>query len=58
MRDSGYGQGYRYAHDHPGHFAAQAYLPPALQQRRYYEPGSEGAEQAIAERLRRWWGEK
>lgn len=58
MKDSGYGQGYRYAHDHPGHFAAQAYLPPALQQRRYYEPGSEGAEQAIAERLRRWWGEK
>ncbi len=58
MKDSAYGQGYRYAHDYPGHFVEQAYLPPALQQRRYYEPGSEGAEQALAERLRQWWGEK
>ena len=58
MKESGYGQDYRYAHDHPGHFVEQAYLPPALQRRRYYEPGTEGSEAAIAERLRKWWGAK
>ncbi|MDT8321890.1 MAG: recombination factor protein RarA, partial [Xanthomonadales bacterium] len=56
MKDSGYGKGYQYAHDHPGHFVEQSFLPPSLEQRRYYEPGTEGAEAAIAERLRAWWG--
>jgi putative ATPase len=58
MKDSGYGRDYRYAHDHPGHFVAQEYLPPALRERNYYQPGTEGAERIIAERLRRWWGAK
>jgi len=58
MKDSGYGAGYQYAHDHPGHFVEQAFLPTTLQHRRYYEPGTEGAEPAIAERLRKWWGLK
>ncbi len=57
MKDLGYGQGYRYAHDFPGHFVAQEFLPPGLKERRYYQPGTEGAEAEIAERLRRWWGE-
>ena len=56
MKDSGYAKGYQYAHDHPGHFVEQSFLPPALEQRRYYEPGTEGVEAAIAERLRAWWG--
>jgi len=56
MKESGYGEGYRYAHDHPGHFVAQTYLPPALQKRRYYEAGTEGEEKNIADRLRKWWG--
>lgn len=58
MKDSGYGKGYQYAHEHPGHFVEQAFLPPALQDRRYYQPGTEGAEEAIAERMRKWWGGK
>ena len=56
-RDMGYGKGYRYAHDHPGHFAEQNFLPPGLQGRRYFQPSTEGMEPEIAERLRRWWGE-
>ena len=31
----GHGEGYQYAHDHPGHFVAQDYLGA---ERRYYEP--------------------
>ena len=57
MHQMGYGKDYKYSHDYDGHFEAQEYLPPQLQGRRYYHPGTEGAEKEIAERLRRWWGE-
>jgi putative ATPase len=57
MHQMGYGRDYKYSHNYDGHFEPQEYLPPQLQGRRYYHPGSEGAEQAIAERLRRWWGD-
>ena len=58
MHHMGYGKDYKYSHDYDGHFEAQEYLPPQLQGRRYYHPGTEGAEKEIAERLRRWWGDK
>lgn len=47
----GHGQGYEYAHDHPGHFVAQDYLG---QVRRFYEPTDQGREKEIKERLERW----
>lgn len=50
----GYGKGYQYPHDHPGHHVAQRYLPDALAGARFYEPTSEGEEKAIAERLGKW----
>ncbi len=56
MQQMGYGHDYKYSHNYEGHFAPQEYLPPQLQGRRYYHPGTEGAEREIAERLRRWWG--
>ncbi|MYC36775.1 MAG: replication-associated recombination protein A [Chloroflexi bacterium] len=58
MHQMGYGKDYKYSHDYEGHFAPQEYLPPRLQERRYYHPGAEGAEKEIAERLRRWWGNR
>ena len=57
MRGMGYGAGYKYSHDYEGHFEAQEYLPPDLSDRKYYEPSDQGSEAAIAERLRRWWGD-
>jgi putative ATPase len=54
MRQFGYGQGYRNAHDEASHFARGAsYLPEELGQPQYYVPGSLGFEAAAAERLRR-----
>ncbi|MCU0772810.1 MAG: replication-associated recombination protein A [Verrucomicrobia bacterium] len=47
----GHGKGYQYAHDHPGHFVAQDYLETV---RRFYEPGEQGAERRIKERLDHW----
>jgi len=57
MRQIGYGQGYKYAHDYPDHFVKQQNLPPALQGKRYYIPGDQGYEKEIAARLKRWSGE-
>ncbi|MFW6151073.1 MAG: replication-associated recombination protein A [Chloroflexota bacterium] len=54
MRQMGYGKGYKYAHDYPGHFVRQQNLPARLQGRRYYEPSGQGHEREVAERLRRW----
>lgn len=47
----GHGEGYDYAHDHPGHFVAQDYLGAA---RRYYEPTDQGVEKKIKERVEKW----
>jgi putative ATPase len=47
----GRGQGYLYAHDHPGNVAAQQYLPDALADRSFYEPSENGREKALGERL-------
>ena len=53
MKDSGYGQGYRYPHDEGGHAAGETYLPEHLRDRRYYEPSGNGYEAQLAERLRK-----
>lgn len=58
MRRTGYGEGYRYAHDFPDHFVKQQNLPASLQGKRYYVPGDEGYEKEIADRLKKWWGEE
>ena len=58
MKAMDYGKGYRYAHDYPGHFVEQEFLPPSLQGSRYYQPATEGKEKEIEERMRKWWGEQ
>jgi putative ATPase len=56
MRQMGHGQGYKYAHDYPGHFVKQENLPPSLEGKRYYVPTEQGYEKEIADRLKKWWG--
>ncbi len=54
MKDLGYGEEYRYAHDEPDAFAAgEAYLPEEIHQRRYYEPVPRGLEIRLAEKRQR-----
>jgi putative ATPase len=57
MRNMGYGKDYQYAHDHPGHFVEQDFLPPSLKDRRYYQPTEEGTEKEISKRMKEWWGD-
>jgi putative ATPase len=58
MRRLGYGKGYKYPHDFPGHFVKEQYMPRRLQQRRYYQPSDQGSEPEIEKRLKDWHEEK
>lgn len=47
----GHGTGYKYAHDYPGHYVKQQYLPDEIKDARFYEPGDLGYEKSIKEYL-------
>ena len=55
MKDMGYGQGYKYAHQYPEHFVEQQHLPDSLQGKKFYLPGSQGYEKQVKARLKKWW---
>ena len=54
LRDLGYGEGYRYAHDAPEGYVPQEYLPEVLRGAHWYEPGESGYEKTVRERMRAW----
>jgi putative ATPase len=49
-RKLGYGKGYKYPHDFPGHSVEQDYRPARFEGARYYEPSGEGEETATESR--------
>lgn len=49
----GHGIGYKYAHDYPGHYVDQQYLPDEIKDARFYEPGNLGYEKNIKEYLQK-----
>jgi putative ATPase len=52
MKDIGYGQQYRYAHDEPDAFAAgENYFPESLQDAHFYHPTNRGFEKRIQDKL-------
>ncbi|WP_419810708.1 replication-associated recombination protein A [Bacterioplanoides sp.] len=52
MKESGYGEEYRYAHNEPEAFAAgENYFPPELKDTRLYEPTPRGLEGKIGQKL-------
>ena len=52
MKELGYGEGYRYAHDEPGAYApGEVYLPREIRDRVYYQPSKRGLEIKISEKL-------
>lgn len=58
MKDLGYGQGYKYAHDYPGNIVKQEYLPEVMKGTIYYKPTTNGYEGKIKEWLERYRGSK
>lgn len=55
MKELGYGDEYRYAHDYENHFIEQQYLPDNLKNKTYYRPTDNGREKTLRERLNLLW---
>ena len=55
MDELGYGDGYKYAHDYPGHFADLEFMPQGLEGHRFYEPDDNRHEEAFRSRLESLW---
>jgi putative ATPase len=51
----GHGKGYQYAHDFPGHFVSQEYMPAG---KKFFDPSDQGYEKEMAERLKKIWPER
>ncbi|MEM9328171.1 MAG: replication-associated recombination protein A, partial [Bacteroidota bacterium] len=58
MKDSGYGKGYQYAHDHPGNFATMEFLPDEIANKKFYDPGQNPREDELRKFLRARWKDK
>ena len=55
MEELGYGDGYKYAHDYPGHFADLEFMPSELVGRKFYEPADNKHEDNLRMRLENLW---
>lgn len=58
MKELGYGAEYQYAHQFPGNFVRQQYLPDEIHNRTFFHAGSSKREQEIAEQIKAWWPDK
>jgi putative ATPase len=58
MKDIGYGDGYKYAHDFRDYFADLEFLPDKIRGTKFYDPGDNPREKEIRARLRQLWKNK
>ncbi len=58
MKELNYGADYVYPHDMPGNFSPQEYMPDSLRGKKFYSPGENDRESALARYLRGKWGDK
>ncbi len=55
MQELGYSDGYKYAHDYPGHFADMEFMPDSLRGTVFYEPQQNRHEDALRAYLEACW---
>ena len=55
MEELGYADGYKYAHDYPGHFADLEFMPEKLKEHRFYDPADNKHEDGLRSRLSSLW---
>jgi putative ATPase len=58
MKDLGYSDNYKYAHDYPGHFVRQQFLPDDIKNQPIWHPQENAAEQKHKERMQQLWGKE
>lgn len=55
MKELGYGDDYKYAHDFDNNFAEQEFLPDEIKNTAFYEPGNNSRENATRDFLKNRW---
>ena len=58
MKELGYADGYKYAHDFPNHFVKQQFMPDELVGREFWQAQGSPQEQKMADWMKFLWGEK
>ena len=57
MKQLGYSDNYKYAHDYPGNFVRQQFMPDELKDCQLWQPQLNAAEQKHKERMQTLWGD-
>lgn len=55
MKELGYGDDYKYAHDYDNNFADQEFLPDEIKNTAFYDPGNNSRENSTREFLKNRW---
>lgn len=58
MKELGYGDEYQYSHNYANNFSEQEYLPDAIQETKFYEPGNNARENELRKFLQNRWKDK
>ena len=57
MKQLDYGKNYLYAHDYPGNFVRQQFLPDGIQGTRFWHPGNNASEAKMMQLYNLRWGD-
>lgn len=58
MKDEGYGENYKYAHNFANNFAEMEFLPKEISTTKLYDPGNNARESEMRKRLKALWKDK
>lgn len=58
MKELGYGEEYQYSHNYSNNFSEQEYLPDAITETKFYDPGNNSRENGTREFLKNRWKDK
>lgn len=58
MKELGYGEEYKYAHDYHNHFVKQQYLPDQLTNKKFWEAQGSPTEKKMADWMEHLWNDK
>ena len=58
MKELGYGDNYKYAHNYENNFATQEFLPESIKKTKLYDPGNNARENAHRKFLKQRWKDK
>ena len=58
MKQLGYGNNYKYAHNYKGNFVNQQFLPDGIREARFWHAQDNAAEAKLKERMINLWGER